>query len=257
MFASYFDASGTKRDSDVLVIAGFVGEVDQWLRFESEWNDTLTTFEVPYLHMKEFAHFRGAFESWNGQEQKRVRFLDRLSRIAQRRTRKSFCRALRLRDFNALDEEYPLTEAFGSAFGFVGFACVDAVRVWHKEYGEDKPLEFLFEDGDADKHTLTHALETYFDINPIYRKKNQHVQFQLADWAAYEHRRASSDYLNKRGAFDNQSYKYRGSATVLLDRLVEDWGDIGVSEIRRMCESLGVPSRSTPISVQGDSSASV
>jgi len=62
MYNTYFDVSGTRLDSDIISVAGFVSDVQQWLKFEEEWREVLGEFGVPYLHMRKFAHFKGPFE---------------------------------------------------------------------------------------------------------------------------------------------------------------------------------------------------
>ena len=57
----YCDASG-KEEDPILTVAGFVGHVDEWLKFEPAWNAVLKEFDVPYFHMREFAHSLGGYK---------------------------------------------------------------------------------------------------------------------------------------------------------------------------------------------------
>jgi hypothetical protein len=45
-------------------VAGFVGFIDQLEDFERDWRLLLTTHDIPYLHMKEFADPRGVYAKW-------------------------------------------------------------------------------------------------------------------------------------------------------------------------------------------------
>jgi hypothetical protein len=236
MFTTYFDVSGTRLDSDIISVAGFVSDGEQWLKFEGEWREVLEEFGVPYLHMREFAHFKGPFESWRGQEKKRREFLQRLSGILARRVRKNFCRSIRVRDFEALAPTFSLEQIFGSPLGLCGVTCVGAVRIWQEQFTDGELNALIFEDGDEDKSTLTRSLETYHNVNPVYRRKEEHVQFQAADWVAYENRNLSSDWIQRRDSWGQKNY--RRSATLLYDRVPNDWGDIGASEIHEICERL-------------------
>jgi hypothetical protein len=62
----YFDESGDEHDAQhgALSVAGYVGDASSWSAFESEWRGVLKDFTVPYLHMREFQHRRGAFAAW-------------------------------------------------------------------------------------------------------------------------------------------------------------------------------------------------
>ena len=75
---AYFDESGHAKDARVSVFAlgGCVSSVERWRSLIPDWTDTLTEFSVSALHMKDFAHNKGEFASWN--EDTRQAFLARL-----------------------------------------------------------------------------------------------------------------------------------------------------------------------------------
>lgn len=62
----YFDDSGDEEDRQhkACSLSGYIGTFDNWNRFEKNWQQILDDFDVPYLHMKEFAHFRGPFKKY-------------------------------------------------------------------------------------------------------------------------------------------------------------------------------------------------
>ena len=62
----YFDESGDERDAQhaALSVAGYVGATCSWPAFEERWQGVLKEFDVPYLHMRELQHRRGAFAAW-------------------------------------------------------------------------------------------------------------------------------------------------------------------------------------------------
>jgi hypothetical protein len=51
-------------------MAGLFASAKNWEQFERQWNKTLHTYEIPYFHVKDFAHSRGFFEDWKGKEYK-------------------------------------------------------------------------------------------------------------------------------------------------------------------------------------------
>ena len=59
-----FDASGNKTDQTILLVAGFVSSVEQWMDFDRDWRKRLEDDGIEYFHATEFAHSRGAFEGW-------------------------------------------------------------------------------------------------------------------------------------------------------------------------------------------------
>jgi hypothetical protein len=42
MLTGYFDDSGTHSNSEIVVMAGFVGTGEQWQKFEKTWADKLS-----------------------------------------------------------------------------------------------------------------------------------------------------------------------------------------------------------------------
>lgn len=63
MLHGHWDESGMAHDPacKVVALAGLIADTDGWLRFEPAWQAMLDEFHLPYLHMKDFAHWRGAF----------------------------------------------------------------------------------------------------------------------------------------------------------------------------------------------------
>jgi hypothetical protein len=60
----YFDESGHSAGTDFFAIAAFVAHRADWTRFNRLWREALHDAGAPYLHMREFAQFRGAFAAW-------------------------------------------------------------------------------------------------------------------------------------------------------------------------------------------------
>jgi hypothetical protein len=62
----YFDESGKDNDPAVPIcaFAGYIGTAENWTMFETLWRDVLSDFEVPYLHMREFANNKWPYKKW-------------------------------------------------------------------------------------------------------------------------------------------------------------------------------------------------
>lgn len=105
MLTAYFDETG-HADDPVLSfagMAGFVAPLGRWLNFEQQWKDALRNADLSHpFHMKEFAHYRGQFTSWEGQEEKRRMLLGRLIEIILETGATPIGAAVSLRDFESL-----------------------------------------------------------------------------------------------------------------------------------------------------------
>ena len=61
MMEAYFDESGTHRDSPLMCVTGYIIDADQCRRFQTEWDEVLSKYGVPYFHMSDCAHGTGVF----------------------------------------------------------------------------------------------------------------------------------------------------------------------------------------------------
>ena len=75
MLYGYMDETGHSSDESQNFngMAGLLAQDAEWTRLEKKWKVTLKQFQIPFFHMKDFAHFRGHFEGWK--EDKRQRLL--------------------------------------------------------------------------------------------------------------------------------------------------------------------------------------
>lgn len=82
LLKAYLDDSGKSNDpvESITCIAGAISPLQAWEELEVEWKEVLHRFDVPYLHMKEYAHCvpGSPFEKWKGQEDTRRSFLSAL-----------------------------------------------------------------------------------------------------------------------------------------------------------------------------------
>ena len=184
---AYFDGSGSPDDTLAVVVAGFAAPAEQWIEFERNWNDCLRAFGVSALHMRDFAHSRGEFTSWKGNEDKRRRFLSRLISIIEVRVHHSFASAVRMEDYRTVDTKYRLSE-FSKPYALAGCTCIAKVKGWAKRWRKaEDTIDLVFEDGDADKGDLMRAADEHFGDAPKFLPKHKCVAFQAADLLAYEH----------------------------------------------------------------------
>lgn len=72
MLKAYFDESKRNAGTTNLAVAGYFGRTTEWRRLCLEWNNVLTWYGIKNgLHMMEFAHFKGEFKSFVGDEPRR------------------------------------------------------------------------------------------------------------------------------------------------------------------------------------------
>ncbi len=181
----FFDESG---DQHIKVFAGFVAAIEQWDRFDKEWNQVLTRFDAPPLHMRTFAHSIKEFASWKGDEQRRIRFLEALTGVIRIRTRTFFAAAVLADDFEDVANRYPDLRDRHTPFGIAGNSCILKVARWAQKWqipGTDVGL--MFEDGAAEKKAFVREAKEHLGIVPTFAKKGDYSPFQAADLLAFEY----------------------------------------------------------------------
>jgi hypothetical protein len=103
----YFDNSGDAEDRQHkwLTLGGYLANEAAWERFEGRWKKNLDDFGLPYLHMREFAHFRPPFDRFKTDEAARREFLGNCIGIIGEMKPKAICHAIRLEDVRRFNAE--------------------------------------------------------------------------------------------------------------------------------------------------------
>lgn len=61
----YCDESGTHAGSPATVLAGFLGDANEWVEFEREWTKVLRKHRVSHVHAKHLWHRQKEFKGWS------------------------------------------------------------------------------------------------------------------------------------------------------------------------------------------------
>jgi hypothetical protein len=68
ILTAYYDESGTHKDSPATVLAGFVGDTNDWVDFEIEWAKVLRAFKITHIRAKHLAHRQGQHKDWSASQ---------------------------------------------------------------------------------------------------------------------------------------------------------------------------------------------
>jgi hypothetical protein len=248
-FVAYFDASGGQSLVGK-VVAGYVGRVEQWEKFDFDWRMVLAHDNVPNFHMQEFAHFKGPFEGWKGQDTRRANFLSRLVGVAKDHLSRRITTIVLNEDYREVDQEYALTEVVEGPYALAARTCAGKVRRWMSENGYSEPVKFAFEDGDTDVN-IGRLKERFkrdgLSIPEFQPKKddqgNWFTPFQAADFAAYEFLKAS-DWAD-RGLI--HSMRDLRKSLLNLSTIPADDGTYVKSDLIALCEKANIPKRNVVI----------
>jgi len=253
MFTPYFDSSHTSGGKGVWVVSGWLSTVEKWERFTVDWKLVLAKFNVPYLHMKEFAHSTGAFaDGWKGENNKRELFIRTLISVIKDHAIAGFSSMIENSVFEEVDKEYEVRENFGNEFALCGRTCAAKANLWLRDNGYDRPAEYVFEAGD-ERGRLTHLFESQGYPPPIFRPSHDRiandgvlirglVPLQAADLMAYELRKAWDTLGDVDG---NEIWKYRKSflGIGMVAQRRGDCGNYTANDLRDTCKNASIPKR--------------
>jgi hypothetical protein len=245
MFQCFFDEGGGE-DHGFIAVCGYVASVERWKRFEVDWRAMLVTHEVPYLHMKELAHFNGPYRKWKGDEKGRIAFLRDASLLVCGSADYGFLCAAQYADFEKVNREYYLAENFHSPYALAGRFCIARANLWMNSEGRStKEIEYVFDRGGPDVSGLVDLTQRSNLQIPSFRspcdRDNEAgmVQLQAADYFAYELRKAIVDHS---GDPYEKPEEFRKSFQAIMDVTV-DQGNYREVELIELCEVSGVHKR--------------
>jgi hypothetical protein len=213
-FLTYLDTSGSGLDPLIkaLSVGGFVGDEAAWAEFEPQWEAILTRFGVSELHMRDYAHSVGEFESWKGNVEKRADFMAQLGALIKGSDIQPIGATMPLSVYRLFNRYYCVQEALGAPHAFASQVAIAMSAQWRDVNHVGEPMVFYVEKGDNQQEDLRRVLarviwDAGYAAEPIIHPKrwtDRHgvvhrvIPFQACDFIAYEQAKAVTDMITKR-----------------------------------------------------------
>ena len=229
----FFDNSGDAEDPQhkVLTVGGFFANESQWAKFEDSWKTNLSAYQVPYLHMKEFAHFLGPFAIFKDHDEERRNFLRGcISAISGAGITQSVCHGIRLKDVGTFNKEYNKSVDPFSFCLYIAFIDIQA------RFGRDTHIELIIDRFSkvtkkiylAEEYSRTDVFFHHPAFNIAARSLSEDLSFkdvmplQAADFLVWELRKSQAKYdewfeIRKPGSQKGQWFPE------LLEWSIEKW----------------------------------
>jgi hypothetical protein len=215
---AYFDES---ESPTACAVVGVASTADRWERFDADWKRMLDKYKIGSLHMKEFAHSKGDFESWKGDEKQRREFILRAIEIISRRCMKAMGIVIGRQAFsNTLGNDQLISGFYSSEYVASSFMCLLLAQKWRDKCGFQLPVDYVFDRGNAKRKGFQQAYDI-LRIIPAERNKVGSLSFaddasllplQAADFIAYEACKVYTD-------FGKGQKRLRGSLKSIFDRV--------------------------------------
>lgn len=238
MLTAYFDASGTEHDQPAIVVAGFLSSAKDWAVFEELWTERLGRDGITYFHSTEFAHSTSQFKGWRDRTADRKALMGDLLDIITANTYRKFGCTVQIKTWKGQVSAENREQFELNAYCLAGVASVCRLDTWAVRQRIARPIEVIFEDGDAGRGKLQNYLSKNRIPEPMFRPKKDRVlsdgrtergvvPLQAADLLTYEMFLGFRNWLT-----DTDRVRH---PLPILDRLP---GTIGYFEIEHL-EMLG------------------
>jgi hypothetical protein len=200
---AYFDETGHGSDikTQILGIAGCLTASELWRKIEKQWENALREENLPYFHMREYAHSQGVFKTWKGDENRRRKIYGKLWEIISNAGIMPLGCFVQLNEFKQElqgQEHHVLKDAY--------YLCyMGCLRITEQllDFQQVAQISTYFDDK---KDSRTEASNIFNILKPRYKGRIPFPEFrnmrnspplQIADIIAYESKKEFERQLNK------------------------------------------------------------
>ena len=203
---AYFDETGHGADANTKIIgmAGCLTAAELWRMIEKQWKAALQSENLPYFHMREYAHSQGIFKTWKGDENRRRKIYGDLWEIISNAGIMPFGCFVELEDFKRElqgEEHHIFKDPYFLCYmgclrfteQFTGFHQVINTSV----YFDDK------KDARGEAFNIFDVLKPRYKGKiplPEFRNMRDCPPLQIADIIAYESKKEFERRLNKQSS---------------------------------------------------------
>jgi hypothetical protein len=174
MFEAYFDESGTHADAPLMCVAGYLIEVEQCRRMQSEWEAVLARYDVPRFHMCECVHGAKAFAGI--EKASRSAICQSLIELIKLRAEIGICVSVCEADYVDVMRGVKI-----DAYTYCVQQCMQGVVAWAERYGYNGPISYFFESGHKNWAIANHFIDWINLSSTITRGLRYHSHSFLKD----------------------------------------------------------------------------
>ncbi len=157
---AYIDDSGSPSDPNhtYITMAGYSCAVQEWNRFEKKWGEILKVFNIPYLHMREFAKPNSIYEHIKADDEAMRHLFMMLINAIHHGTLVGFDCSIHLNDLRAFSEHHGINL---DAHSMALYGCFLNLLVYNEEYRDEK-IEIVVDRFDRSHQKLSTAMDYSF-----------------------------------------------------------------------------------------------
>lgn len=168
MLRGFLDGSVSGKPQ-VLSVAGFIGNVDGWKRFQKAWRKVRANSGIDYFHMTDFMSRQAKpYVAWS--EKRRHAVISRLLDLINKHTLFGVGVAMSLDDFNA--EIRPIDPSY-KPYRVCSALCVGLVAKTLQKAGITEPVMYVFEAGDEGEPAFRASMARIVEASQRFRDEQQ------------------------------------------------------------------------------------
>jgi hypothetical protein len=228
-FDSYFAVSAADREAreaqrsgaPIMVVAGYLGHVGEWLAFEQEWKLLLDRKGLRSFEMAQFVNLEEPYATWS--ETEREEFIQSLLATIRRRAGVLVAWAIEMDDWQS---------RHAKAYTLCALACIATVSEWVRACGYAEKISHIFDGYGEPKPDLSSAfrledLDAYGIVGPKVQPKRDVAPLQAARILAHQtgcarDKRRMGDNL---APYFDELYRVRGYSGMLKRELLDAIGE--------------------------------
>jgi hypothetical protein len=209
---AFIDDSGSGGDSTWFVLAGYVGTVDGWDRFDGLWQAALHEHpHIEYFKAVQAERLKDEFDGFS--KEQRDTKIDSLIDVISQCAERSICARLKQKDYDELVKG-EINKKWDSPYYLLFSWLVGSTVATERRDLENRPVEFVFDSDERHDRRAYQLFTTmqnraYFSdqlVNVLYRSERECLPLQAADLLAWQIRRwCCTD--EKRKHFRDARYK--------------------------------------------------
>lgn len=204
-YQTFSDAAGKPESDTWCVVAGFLSTSARWQVFAERWKSLLVEHEVAYLQMSSLHARQGIFRDPKWEDGAYMAsFLDAAGTIIRSCVEMWAVDIVSFADFAKAVTVNPGLAKYTNAYGLCGTAITLRMQMPHtwNHFPQRLSIQHFFEEGDRGTANIAKVFE-YCGMQSLVvapgkphrtSERPYYVQFQAADWLAFENRKLISKY---------------------------------------------------------------
>ena len=249
-FTGYFDASGDARKHPVVIVAGFLANLQQWTMLDHLWKKAHTEHraDLPF-HMVEFvsacsnrkyaqqSNARPDYVRIGADPKEAELFIKHLATAIITTVHCGISSVVPMQLYDEVDSVLDLRSVI-PPYALAARMCIEKLHQWETLFELGEAAEYVFEAGDFEQGKFTELMVDEGQVVPLYQKKTEFSGLQAADMYAWEQ-------FNAVNRYQRPDYVPRESGGRLIWGIPKMTITTTLERLVNLCEKKGIRPRVT------------